>query len=66
MKWTVYNTIKNIILVVYGLAIGKWAIAAIDPIGIGFRIVMGLTLIVLWSAIWTWFEDGINLKDRLE
>lgn len=66
MKWTVYNTIKSILLVAYGLIMGPWALEAIDPIAIAFRIVVALTIIVFGAPVWCWFEDGINLKDRLE
>ena len=66
MKWLIYSTIKGILLVAYGLIMGPWAVEAIEPIAITFRVIVALTLIVMWMPIWTLFEDGINIRKKLE
>lgn len=66
MKWLIYSTAKSILLVAYGLFMGPWALKAIEPIAIAFRVAVALTLIMMCTPLWSLFEDGIDIKKKLE
>lgn len=66
MKWSIYVGVKALLAMVYGIFIGLWSVDAIDPIAIGFRIIVMAIGLIWVSVILGWIEDGINLRKKLE
>lgn len=66
MKWTAYRVLKAIILVIYGMVMGPWSLAAIDPIAIAFRVIVTVGFIGLTYLIYTWLEEGLEIRKKLE